>query len=108
MFGVEPKHRHRGQQFSGKTRFILVPLLTDRLGPALVNAVAGWCRDYAVTRLILWSDTRFTHSHALYERLGVTRRGERTTPDVNQSSEYGYERAVGAADVIPNTSASSS
>lgn len=79
-----------------------------RLGEALVNVVAAWCREHGVTRLILWSDTRFTHAHALYERLGFTRMGERTTPDVNQSSEYGYERAVGAGDVIPKTSASSS
>lgn len=65
-----------------------------RLGEALVDVVLAWCRDRGVTRLVLWSDTRFTHAHALYERLGFTRTGERTMTDVNQSREFGYECEV--------------
>lgn len=64
------------------------------LGQALVEAVVSWCRGESITQLILWSDTRFTHAHALYERLGFRRTGERATPDVNQSREYGYERGI--------------
>ena len=64
------------------------------LGQALVDAVFGWCRSEGLTRLVLWSDTRFAHAHALYERMGFRRTGERTMSDVNQSREYGYERSV--------------
>ena len=64
------------------------------LGQALIETVREWCRRHGITRLILWSDTRFTHSHALYERLGFVRTGERTMRDVNQSREYRYERDV--------------
>ena len=64
------------------------------LGRALVDAVLAWCRGEGVARLVLWSDTRFTHAHALYERMGFRRTGERTMSDVNQSREYGYERSV--------------
>jgi GNAT superfamily N-acetyltransferase len=64
------------------------------LGQALIDTVCEWCRRHELTRLILWSDTRFTHSHALYERVGFTRTGERAMQDVNQSREYRYEREV--------------
>ena len=64
------------------------------LGEALVATVRDWCGRHDITWLILWSDTRFSHAHALYERLGFERTGERTMPDVNQSREYRYERSV--------------
>ena len=65
-----------------------------RLGQALVETVRDWCGRHGMTRLILWSDTRFTHAHTLYERLGFERTGERTMTDVNRSREYRYERSV--------------
>ena len=40
MFGVEPEHRHGGQEFSRKARFILALLRTDGLRPAFIDAVA--------------------------------------------------------------------
>ncbi len=64
------------------------------LGEALIATVRDWCGRHDIARLILWSDTRFSHAHALYERLGFERTGERTTLDVNQSREYRYERSV--------------
>jgi len=55
--------------------------------------VFGWCRAQNISRLILWSDTRFDQAHRLYERMGFERRGERTLPDdLNQTREYGFER----------------
>ncbi len=62
----------------------------------------GWARkliDLAVAhalasgrlRMILWSDTRFTTAHRLYEELGFRRTGHRELEDLNRSKEYSYE-----------------
>jgi GNAT superfamily N-acetyltransferase len=65
------------------------------LGNALVETVLGWCRNSGVTRLVLWSDTRFAHAHRLYLRHGFRQTGERVLPeDINQTREYHFERAV--------------
>ncbi len=65
------------------------------LGRALVEEVLAWCREEAIIRLALWSDTRFEHSHRLYERMGFTRLGVRTVPgDINASREYRFELDV--------------
>ena len=65
------------------------------LGRALVKEVLSWCRRHGHTRLVLWSDTRFEHSHRLYDRMGFARLGERTVPDdINASREYRFERDV--------------
>ena len=65
-------------------------------GRALVLAALAWCRsEQGISRLILWSDTRFDQAHRLYTRLGFRRTGERTLPDdLNQTREYGFERPV--------------
>ena len=65
------------------------------VGRALVEAVLGWCRAAGITRLTLWSDTRFDRAHRLYEGMGFTKTGERELPDdPNDTREFGYERAV--------------
>lgn len=65
------------------------------LGRALVEQVVGWCRENAVTHLVLWSDTRFEQAHRLYLRMGFAQTGERTLPeDINQTREYRFERPV--------------
>jgi GNAT superfamily N-acetyltransferase len=64
-------------------------------GRALVEATLAWCRDRAIARLVLWSDTRFDRAHRLYERMGFALTGERTlTGDANDTREYGFERDV--------------
>jgi hypothetical protein len=40
MFGVEPEHRHDGQEFSGLSRFSLPLFRTDRFRPTFTDAVA--------------------------------------------------------------------
>jgi RimJ/RimL family protein N-acetyltransferase len=74
-------------------RLYLDPTLWGRgLGRALVEAALAWCREAALCRVILWSDTRFDRAHRLYERLGFTRRGERIIDgDVNATREYRYD-----------------
>jgi putative acetyltransferase len=64
-------------------------------GDALVRTVVGWCRERAIPRLVLWSDTRFEHAHRLYLRHGFRQTGERVLPeDINHTREYGFEREV--------------
>lgn len=65
------------------------------LGRALVVEVVAWCRARAISRLILWSDTRFERAHRLYIQMGFRRTGERVLPDdANQTREYGFARPV--------------
>ena len=64
------------------------------IGRALLEAAIAWSRAAGAGHLVLWSDTRFDRAHALYERMGFRRTGEREVPDVNQSREYRYERSA--------------
>lgn len=65
------------------------------IGRALVDAALGWCGTHAISRLILWSDTRFERAHRLYTRMGFLPTGERELPgDANGTREYGFERIV--------------
>ncbi|HEU4367531.1 MAG TPA: GNAT family N-acetyltransferase [Methylomirabilota bacterium] len=77
-------------------RLYLDPAVRGRgLGDALVETVVAWCRERAVARLVLWSDTRFAHAHRLYVRHGFRQAGERVLPeDANQTREYHFERTV--------------
>jgi putative acetyltransferase len=79
-------------------RLYLDPAVRGRgLGDALVQTILGWCREHAVERLVLWSDTRFHHAHRLYLRHGFRQTGERVLPeDVNHTREYHFEREVSA------------
>jgi putative acetyltransferase len=65
------------------------------LGRALVEMALAWARERGLGRMVLWSDTRFTQSHRLYDRMGFARHGERTVPnDPNDSREYRFERDI--------------
>jgi N-acetylglutamate synthase-like GNAT family acetyltransferase len=65
------------------------------LGQRLVETVLDWSREQGMSRLVLWSDTRFENSHRLYRRLGFAQLGERTVDgDINDSREYRFERNV--------------
>ncbi|MEP6696969.1 MAG: GNAT family N-acetyltransferase [Pseudonocardiales bacterium] len=61
------------------------------LGERLTRLVEQKAARRGAGRLILWSDTRFTDAHRLYERLGYRRLpGTRELHDLSQSVEYGY------------------
>lgn len=64
-------------------------------GRRLMQEAIDWARRAGCERVVLWSDTRFEDAHRLYERLGFRRNGERELDDVNETTEYRYERAVG-------------
>ena len=67
-------------------------------GRRLLLHAVDWARARGCERVELWSDTRFDQAHRLYERLGFRRAGERKLADVNETTEYRYECAIGEAE----------
>lgn len=64
------------------------------LGEKLTKFVMDFARTKGAKELVLWSDTRFTKAHRLYERLGFERFGERELHDLNNSIEFGFKRKI--------------
>jgi putative acetyltransferase len=63
------------------------------LGSSLVRAVERHAQGRGATRMILWSDTRFTDAHRLYRKLGYTQTDrQRDLGDISNSSEYFFEK----------------
>ncbi len=65
------------------------------LGSLLVQQAESHARARGASRIVLWSDTRFTTAHRLYKRLGYTQRdGQRQLADISQSAEYRFEKRL--------------
>ena len=78
-----------------KRLYVDASMRSRGIGQRLVETVVEWSREQGMTRLVLWSDTRFETSHRLYRRLGFAQLGERTVEgDINESREYRFERNV--------------
>lgn len=60
------------------------------LGRLLTTLAMRYARARGCLRFVLWSDTRLTAAHALYESMGFTRCGERDIQDSNNSREFGF------------------
>jgi putative acetyltransferase len=64
-------------------------------GRRLVAVVEETARALGIRRIELWSDTRFTTAHAVYERLGYERLPEtRDLHDLSNSTEYHYRKSL--------------
>ena len=46
------------------------------IGKRLMDWAVGWSRDHGYQRVEFWSDTRFVHAHAFFERYGFTKTGK--------------------------------
>lgn len=78
-----------------KTLYVRPDQRRKGLGAYLVGVVEAAARARGDHRLVLWTDTRFTTAHRLYERLGFTRDGEaRELGDVSRSWEYPYSKKL--------------
>lgn len=70
----------------------------DKRGNGLAADLVARAETHAqasgATRMILWSDTRFTTAHRLYERLGYARGGTRELGDISNSIEFFFGRAL--------------
>ncbi len=64
------------------------------LAKLLTLQLEDFARERGAQRMILWSDTRFTRAHALYERLGYRRGITRSLGDISHSREFFFERAL--------------
>jgi predicted GNAT family N-acyltransferase len=65
------------------------------LGAALVHRVERETRRRGAETVELWTDTRFTDAHRLYERLGYVATGEtRDLNDLSHTTEYRYTRRL--------------
>ncbi len=73
---VRPDFRGRG----------LAKLLTRRL--------EDHAREKGASRMILWSDTRFTNAHRLYLSLGYRQGHTRSLGDISHSREFFFDRPL--------------
>lgn len=60
------------------------------LGKDLTEYAIDFAKSKSSVEMILWSDTRFTKAHRLYEKLGFEKTGMRELDDMNSSIEYGF------------------
>ena len=74
------------------------------LGAALVAVVEAWAREHGADRVELWSDTRFTDAHRLYERLGYADTGaRRDLHDPSHTTELHMARTLPPTLTPPRT-----
>jgi putative acetyltransferase len=65
------------------------------LGRRLVELVEREAASHGASTIELWTDTRFTAAHALYEVLGYARTGAtRDLHDLSNTTEYQYRKAL--------------
>lgn len=65
------------------------------LASHLVGLVEERARELGASRVVLWSDSRFTGAHRLYERLGYVDTGaRRELHDLSHTTEHHYARRL--------------
>lgn len=77
-----------------------VYLLPEARGVGLGRFLVSWVEQQAAAAgarsVHLWSDTRFTTAHRVYERMGYQRLPEtRDLHDASDTTEYHYRKALG-------------
>jgi putative acetyltransferase len=77
-----------------KRLYLLAEYRGRGFGRALVERVLDWAAASGYRFVVAWSDARLETAHAVYERLGFTRFGERTTHDIDRSREYGFRKEL--------------
>jgi len=77
-----------------KTLYVLPAARRQGLARRLTEMAIQFVRGAGRKKMTLWSDTRFTKAHALYEGMGFRREGERDLHDSNHSREFGYWKLI--------------
>jgi putative acetyltransferase len=77
-----------------KSMYVDIAWRRRGVGRSLTRMVMDEARRRGCTEMELWSDTRFTPAHAMYESLGFLRCGRRDIADSNNSSEFGFRRRL--------------
>lgn len=80
-----------------KSLYVGAAARREGLGSRLVGMVERVAADTGVLTVSLWTDTRFSDAHRLYERLGYAR-GDRTRElhDPSDTTEYFYRKELSA------------
>ncbi|HEY0429095.1 MAG TPA: GNAT family N-acetyltransferase [Pyrinomonadaceae bacterium] len=73
-----------------KTLYVHKDFRRAGLGENLTTLAIKYAEMKRAREIILWSDTRFTKAHHLYERLGFKRISYRELDDLNSSKEFGF------------------
>jgi len=77
-------------------RLYLLPEYRSRgLGRRLLDHALGRARDAGFREAVAWSDERLETAHAVYDRMGFERIGERVLEDIDRSREYGFRIRLG-------------
>ncbi|HEV2088259.1 MAG TPA: GNAT family N-acetyltransferase, partial [Cryptosporangiaceae bacterium] len=81
-----------------KSLYVAAAARRQGLGEVLAGLVENEARSGGARRLELWSDTRFTDAHRLYNRLGYTRLpASRVLHDLSDTTEYAFAKDLAAA-----------
>ena len=81
-----------------KKCYVAAELRGEGWGRRLVGAVEDHARARGSRRVVLWSDTRFTLAHAVYQRLGYRSTGvERPLHDLARTREWEFIRELTTA-----------
>ena len=77
-----------------KTLYVHPSLRRQGWGRRLTNLAIDYARRSGKSKMILWSDTRFTDAHRLYRSMGFHEMGVRELHDSNNTVEYGFEMSL--------------
>ena len=86
-----------GEHGSLERLYLLPHARGGGLGARLLRAVVEEARRQGHARLEIWTDKTLTEAHALYERFGAYRNGERVNDDPDKSHEWRYMLALSGA-----------
>ena len=75
-----------------KSLYVREDFRRQKLGENLIKLAVKSALMKGRSEIVLWSDTRFTNAHRLYEKLGFKLLGKRELKDVNKSIELGFKR----------------
>lgn len=78
-----------------KSLYVDSSLRRQGWGRRLTDLAIDYVRQRGASKMILWSDTRFTDAHRLYRSMGFQEIGRRELHDSNNSVEFGFEMPLG-------------
>lgn len=94
VVGVRPAEKPRTMELM--TLYVAHAVRRQGLGARLVEIAEAEARRRGALWVELWSDTRFTDAHRLYERLGYRRLPEtRELFDLSDTVEFQFVKALG-------------
>jgi putative acetyltransferase len=92
--GYVPAREGNGLEL--RSLYVARPVRRQGLGTRLIGQVEAEARRRGAAFVELWSDTRFTDAHRLYERLGYRRSAfTRRLHDLSHTEEYHFRKELG-------------